>query len=107
MVIWVKKVKTEKTIEIQLVRLTEVCGKVLSEKYAYKSVIWDSNAPVPTSLASVSRYHSPSSRGNPSIGALARAFFNWPKASCLRSVHLKSIPSVANSYKGAASSVKP
>ena len=30
--------KTEKTIEIHLVRLTEVCGKVLSEKYAYKSV---------------------------------------------------------------------
>ena len=26
------------TIEIYLVRLTEVCGKVLSEKYAYKSV---------------------------------------------------------------------
>ena len=35
MVIWVKIFKTEKTIEI---RLTEVCGKVLSEKYAYKSV---------------------------------------------------------------------
>ena len=30
--------KTEKTIEIHLVRLTEVCGKVLGEKYAYKSV---------------------------------------------------------------------
>ena len=30
--------KTEKTIEIHLVRLTEVCGKVLSEKYVYKSV---------------------------------------------------------------------
>ena len=30
--------KLKKTIEIQLVRLTEVCGKVLSEKYAYKSV---------------------------------------------------------------------
>ena len=30
--------KTERTIEIQLVRLTEVCGKVLSEKNAYKSV---------------------------------------------------------------------
>ena len=30
--------KTEKTIEIHLVRLTEVCGKVLSEKNAYKSV---------------------------------------------------------------------
>ena len=38
MVKWVKIVKTEKTIEIQLVRLTEVCGKVLSEKNAYKSV---------------------------------------------------------------------
>ena len=38
MVISVKIFKTEKTIEIHLVRLTEVCGKVLSEKYAYKSV---------------------------------------------------------------------
>ena len=38
MVIWVKIFKTEKTIEIQLVRLTEVCGKVSTEKYAYKSV---------------------------------------------------------------------
>ena len=38
MVIWVKIFKTEKTIEIHLVRLTEGCGKVLSEKYAYKSV---------------------------------------------------------------------
>ena len=38
MVIWVKIFKTEKTIEIHLVRLTEVCGKVLSEKYVYKSV---------------------------------------------------------------------
>ena len=38
MVIWVKILKTEKTIELQLVRLTEVCGKVLSEKNAYKSV---------------------------------------------------------------------
>ena len=37
MVIWVKIFKTEKTIEIQLVRLNEVCGKVLSEKNAYKS----------------------------------------------------------------------
>ena len=37
MVIWVKIFKTEKTIEIQLVRLTEVCGKVLSENNAYKS----------------------------------------------------------------------
>ena len=38
MVIWVKIFKTEKTMEIYLVRLTEVCDKVLSEKYAYKSV---------------------------------------------------------------------
>ena len=38
MVIWVNIFKTEKTIEIQLVRLNEVCGKVLSEKNAYKSV---------------------------------------------------------------------
>ena len=38
MVIWVKILKTEKTIEIQPVRLTEVCGKVLSEKNTYKSV---------------------------------------------------------------------
>ena len=38
MVIWVKIFKTEKTIEIHLVRQTEACGKVLSEKYAYKSV---------------------------------------------------------------------
>ena len=38
MVIWVKIFKTEKTIEIQLVRLNEVYGKVLSEKNAYKSV---------------------------------------------------------------------
>ena len=30
--------KTEKTIEIQLVRPTELCGKVLSEKNCYKSV---------------------------------------------------------------------
>ena len=37
-VIWVKIFKAEKTIEIQLVRLTEVCGKVLSEENAYKSV---------------------------------------------------------------------
>ena len=35
---WVKIFKTEKTIEIQLVRPAEVCGKVLSEKYAYKTV---------------------------------------------------------------------
>ena len=34
-VIWVNIFKT---IEIQLVRLTEVCGKVTSEKNAYKSV---------------------------------------------------------------------
>ena len=38
MVIWVRIFKTEKTIKIQLVRLTEVCSKVLSEKNAYKSV---------------------------------------------------------------------
>ena len=38
MVIWFKILKTKKAIEIHLVRLTEVCGKVLSEKYAYKSV---------------------------------------------------------------------
>ena len=38
MVIWVKIFKTEKTIVIHLVRLTEVCGKVLSENNAYKSV---------------------------------------------------------------------
>ena len=38
MVIWVKIFKIEKTIEIHLVRLTEVFGKVLSEKNAYKSV---------------------------------------------------------------------
>ena len=30
--------KTEKNIEIQLVRQTEVCGKVLIEKSGYKSV---------------------------------------------------------------------
>ena len=38
MVKWVKIFKTEKTIDIQLVRLTEVCGKVLTEKNADKSV---------------------------------------------------------------------
>ena len=38
MAILVKIFKTEKTIEIHLVRLTEVCGKVSSEKYAYKFV---------------------------------------------------------------------
>ena len=38
MVIWVKLFKTEKTVETQPVRPTEVCAKVLSEKYAYKSV---------------------------------------------------------------------
>ena len=38
MIIYVKILKTEKTIEIQLVRLTEVCGKILSEKNASKSV---------------------------------------------------------------------
>ena len=35
---WVKIFKTGKTIEIQLVRPTEVCGNVLSEKNAYKSI---------------------------------------------------------------------
>ena len=38
MVKLVKIITTEKTIKTQLVRLTEVCGKVLSEKNAYKSV---------------------------------------------------------------------
>ena len=38
MVKWVKIFKTERTLELHLVRLTEECGKVLSEKYAYKSV---------------------------------------------------------------------
>ena len=38
MVIWVKIFKTEKRIEIQLVRPTEVCSKVLSEKNGHKSV---------------------------------------------------------------------
>ena len=33
-----QNIQTEKRIEIQLVRLTEVYGKVLSEKNAYKSV---------------------------------------------------------------------
>ena len=33
-----KTEKTEQTIEIQLVRLTEVCGEVLSEINAHKSV---------------------------------------------------------------------
>ena len=33
-----QNIKTEKIIEIQLVRATEVCGKVLSEKNGYKSV---------------------------------------------------------------------
>ena len=37
-VIWVKIFKTEKTIEIPRVRLTQECGKVLSEKNADKSV---------------------------------------------------------------------
>ena len=35
---WVKIFKTEKTIEIQLVRLIEVCGKILCEKNADNSV---------------------------------------------------------------------
>ena len=37
MVKQVKILKTEKTIEIQQVRPTDVCGKVLSDKYCYKS----------------------------------------------------------------------
>ena len=37
MVKWVKIFKTEKTIEIQLARPAEVCGKVLIKKNAYKS----------------------------------------------------------------------
>ena len=41
MVIWVKILKTEKTIETQPVRLTEVCGKVLSEKNDYNAVLTD------------------------------------------------------------------
>ena len=35
---WVKIFKTEKGLEMQPVRLTEVCSKVYSEKNAYKSV---------------------------------------------------------------------
>ena len=38
MVKWVKIFKTEKRIEIQLVKLTEVYGKVLIGKNVYKSV---------------------------------------------------------------------
>ena len=38
MVKWIKILKIEKTIEIQLVRLTEVCGKVPSVKNANKSL---------------------------------------------------------------------
>ena len=38
MVIWVKIFKVEFVLKIQLVRLTQVCGKVLSEENAYKSV---------------------------------------------------------------------
>ena len=37
MVKWVKIFKTQKNIEIQLVGLSEVCTKVLSEKNAFKS----------------------------------------------------------------------
>ena len=37
-VIWIKIFKTKKTIEIQLVRLNEVRGEVLSEKNGFKSV---------------------------------------------------------------------
>ena len=35
---WVHIFQTEKTIEIQLVRPAEVCGKISSEKNGYKSV---------------------------------------------------------------------
>ena len=38
MAIWVNIFKTENTKEIQLVRLNEVCGKILSEKNYCKSV---------------------------------------------------------------------
>ena len=38
MVKWVKIFKTVKTIEIQLVKLTDVCDKVSNEKNAYKFV---------------------------------------------------------------------
>ena len=38
MVKWVQIFQTEKTIEKQLVRPTEVCGQVSSEKHSYKSV---------------------------------------------------------------------
>ena len=38
MVVWVKIFKTEKRIEMQFVRLNEVCDKILSDKNAYKSV---------------------------------------------------------------------
>ena len=38
MVIWITIFKTEKILGIQLIRPTEVCGKVLSEKNAYESV---------------------------------------------------------------------
>ena len=43
MVKWVKIFKTEKTIEIQLVRLTEVCGKVPREKKSVKTALLLSN----------------------------------------------------------------
>ena len=39
MFIWIKIFKTEEIIEIHLVRLTEVCGKVLSEKLLLSNVI--------------------------------------------------------------------
>ena len=38
MVKWVKLFKTEKVLEIQQAMLTEVCGKVYSEKNGQKSV---------------------------------------------------------------------
>ena len=37
-VIWIKIYKSERTREIHLGRLTEVCGKVPNKKNAYKSV---------------------------------------------------------------------
>ena len=43
MVIWVKIFKTEKTLEIHPVRLTEVYGKVLSEKKSVKTALLWSN----------------------------------------------------------------
>ena len=71
------------------------------------SCTWDNTAPVPMSLASVSRYHGPSSWGNPNIGVLVKVAFSSLKALSLRFVHSKFVPLVASSYSGAAGSVKP